>query len=278
VLASVCLRSPANRDRHPPQITYGTRARRLGRSRAIMLFSAMSALVLTAALAGPPAMSATTSGSSAPASDTAPTWNLVFRDDFNGTAINKSKWVVYNNPGQRAAENVIVNNGTLKLRTKKIDGIWRPGGIGGSNNVIQTYGKYIARVRMGVGFGVRACALLWPYADPWPPEVDFYELSANDPNRTINRMTDHFGPPHRMIHRSWPGDYRQWHNVGVEWTPTALKFTLDGVVVQTITERVPAQKMWLGLQSGLGSGATAPNGTTPPFVDMEVDYVEIYSY
>jgi len=81
-----------------------------------------------------------------------------------------------------------------------------------------------------------------------------------------------------MIHRSWPGDYRQWHLVGVEWTPTALKFTLDGVVVQTITERIPAQRMWLGLQSGLGSGSTAPNSSTPPIVDMEVDYVEIYRY
>ena len=92
------------------------------------------------------------------------------------------------------------------------------------------------------------------------------------------RMTDHFGPPHGMIHRSWSGDYRQWHLVGVEWTPTALKFTLDGVVVQTITERIPAQRMWLGLQSGLGSGSTAPNSSTPPIVDMEVDYVEIYRY
>lgn len=206
-------------------------------------------------------------------------WELAFHDDFDGTEIDHDDWSVYNG-GERRSENTIVQDGKLILRTQEQDGHWTAAGVSNSRALKMTYGKYVVRARFDAGDGVRAVALLWPTGHVWPPEVNFYEIPASDPQRTTNQLTNHYGEDNSMIHRSYDGDFTEWHDVGVEWTPDELRFTLDGEVMETITEHVPDRDMWLALQTATGTGgpSSEPGSETPSQVDMEIDQVDIYRY
>lgn len=229
------------------------------------------------AYAGAAATDTTTSTVSNSTTTTAK-WRASFRDDFSGGSLNRSKWCVYNGPGNqhgpRSASNVSVNRGVLTLRTRKMNGRWYGSGVCAARATRQTYGRYQIKVRMERGFGVRAVALLWP-AGTWPPEVDFYELESSDPRRTRNMLTNHYRPNNSMTHAFVKGDFTRWHVIGVEWTPGALRYTKDGRVVATMTHHVPHVPMWLGMQTGTGR----PGGRNYPHyagtVDMKVDWVQV---
>lgn len=214
---------------------------------------------------------------------TASGYTLVFKDDFNGSRIDTSKWGVYNggNGGDRVAQNAIVGNGQLTLRTTKVNGVWKGAGVSAARANKQKYGKYEMRVRFDRGYGVRVAGLLWPANGVWPPEVDFYEIPADNTNRTLNTLTNHYGTRsnHRMHHDSYNADFTQWQTVGVEWTPNKLVYTLNGKPMRTMYKNIPNTAMWLGLQTRPGSwSGVKPNSSTPQIVDLDVDWVKIYKY
>lgn len=223
------------------------------------------------------------SGTSASSSAIVP-FSLIFQDDFNGSVLNPNAWCVFNGPGKargpKSASNVFVSNGAMVLRAQKINGEWYGAGVCNTRAVVQTYGKYTMRVRFGAGKGVRTSGLLWPYGGGWPPEVDFYEIEGRDPQRTNLMLTNHYRDAfgRHMQHGFIKGNYTQWHIVGVEWRPTSLTFKIDGVVVKTMTGHVPQQSMWFGMNVALGTGANAPDSTTPAHVDAQVDWIRIFKY
>lgn len=209
-----------------------------------------------------------------------PGYRMVFSDTFSGPTLNTKAWGVYNGPGNshgpRSAQNTFVSNGMLVLRTTKINGVWYGAGVSAAKANIQTYGRYLVRLRFAKGYGVRAVALLWPQAKMWPPEVDFFETPATIANRDMTTMTNHYGPGNNMQRAKVTADFTQWHTVGVDWTPTSITYTLDGVTTATMTGHVPQQPMWLGIQTALGGPTDQPNITTPPNVDLNIDWVAIY--
>ena len=151
---------------------------------------------------------------------------------------------------------MIVHNCLLTLRGYKDSpeksGLFVTGGIGMSNMYAQTYGKYLVRMRADRGNGISTIALLWPRANIWPPEVDFYEDGGGD--RANMTATLHCGPngvDNCKIQKSLNGyDFSQWHTVGVEWTVGKLVYTIDGYRWAIVTgPGVPSIPMVLGLQS-----------------------------
>lgn len=249
-------------------------SRAVRRTRHFLVFAGVAAL-----MAVPAAHAATPYASTSPAA--ASGWRLSFSDDFNGTSLNRANWCVYNGSGNqhgpRSARHVFVRNGVLTLRTQPIGGQWHGAGVCAARATRQTYGKYEMRVRMDQGFGVRGTALLWPVAG-WPPEIDFFELESSNAARTRNMLSNHYGSTNSMQHAFVPGTYSAWHNVGVEWTRSAIRYTLDGRVVATMTGHVPHQQMWLAIQTGTGKagGPNAPRASTPRPVDLQVDWVRVY--
>lgn len=204
-------------------------------------------------------------------------WKLTFRDRFQGRKINTDNWVVYDQ-NQRDADNAIVRDGKLILRTKRSGSGWSAAGVGNSRARQMQYGKYVIRTRFDRGYGVRATALLWPTGGVWPPEVNFFEVAANDTHRRVNRLTNHYSSRNQMIHREYRRDFTRWHRVGVIWTPKMLKFTFDGKILRRIRGHVPERKMWLGMQTAVGGETAGPTKSTPRVVDFEVDWVKIYRY
>jgi beta-glucanase (GH16 family) len=220
-----------------------------------------------------------------------PRWHLVFADDFRGD-LDPSRWGTYS--GQPGGDpggwwdpsHVVVRDGVLRLETYRdaaFDGRWVSGGVSSSYALKQTYGKYEVRFRVDGGQGVAAVLLLWPVQDHWPPEIDFFENGGETSARDDMSATLHYGADNAQIQRSVRADFTRWHTVGVEWTPRRLVYTLDGRPWSTVRgAHVPAEQMELAFQTQAGTCgdpyAPCPDSTTPPHVDMLVDWVVAYAY
>ncbi len=249
----------------------------------VATFLGLAGIGGTAAAAAPvhSTVAASKAGAGSPAD--AGVFTLRFQDDFDAPLDTKNSWTIFNGPGNgtngpKSSLNTFVQNGVLVLRATQINGVWYGAGVSSAKAVSQTFGKYEMMIRFAPGKGIRTAALIWPNSG-WPPEVDFYEIS--DTYRTINRLTNHYKSStsnNTMEHASYTGDLTQWHVVGLEWTPTSLSFTLDGVVMKVITSNVPQQSMWFGQNVALKGGTKGPDETTPATVDAELDWVKIYSY
>jgi hypothetical protein len=218
-----------------------------------------------------------------------------FADEFNGTAVDPRKWPitygggVYGNGAfQWDKTEVSVSGGALHIGIdKQASGIWDVGGIATTPNqwnpgTAFTYGKVEIRAQVSQEvWGTGPVFLLWPIDGGWPPEVDILETPKGN-----GMFTNHWAGPNGQdqYHPTlFDVDLTQWHTYGLEWTPSRLTMTLDGKVVQTITEFVPHEAMSIGLQGHVGASweewyGGSPNGSGVNHVDIAVDFVRVYDY
>ena len=138
-----------------------------------------------------------------------------------------------------------VHDGMLTIQTRKTGTTWTSGGVSNRANFAQKYGRFEARMRFAPGSGVRAVGLLAACREGLAPGGRLLRDRLYS-QRTANHMTNVYTPrpgepsaPQRpgigMQHASYAGDFTQWHVIGVEWSPTAIKYTMDGVVRATTT-------------------------------------------
>jgi beta-glucanase (GH16 family) len=219
-----------------------------------------------------------------------PGWRKVFADDFAGTSLKQSNWRLYwgepgGDPGAWFDPNhVSVSGGELVIsayRDPADGGKWATGGISNSPALVQTYGKYLVRLRMDAGTGISHMALLWPADNSWPPEVDFSEDNAT--SRQTDFGTLHYGAHNTQVQHRVFVDLTKWHTLGVEWTPGRLVYTLDGRVWATTTgANVPSIPMTLDIQTqswacGVNGWEGCTGSTTPSRVNLDVDWVVEYA-
>jgi beta-glucanase (GH16 family) len=247
-------------------------------------------LALAAVLLCAPAATAARPASALPVGNL-PGWRQVLVDDFEH-GLNRSHWGVYDGQpdgdpgGWWDPSHVFVRDGLLHLDSSqdpRFGGRWVSGGLSSSPWLKQRYGKYLVRFRMDAGMGISAVLLLWPVANVWPPEIDFAENGGDTLARTELDATLHFGADDSQIERKRSVDWTAWHTAGVEWTPGKLVYTLDGRRWAVVRSReVPAQAMELDIQSQAGTCGDVyrpcPDSSTPPHVDLQVDWVVAYAY
>lgn len=217
-------------------------------------------------------------------------WHEVFADDFNGSALDRAKWRLYEGQpgGDRGAwfdpRHVAVSHGELVIsgyRDGADGGKFATGGVSSSPGLVQTYGKYLVRMRFDDGRGVSHILLLWPADNSWPPEIDFSEDSAS--GRQLNYATLHYGADDTQVQRKLTVNPTKWHVYGVVWTPGKLAFTLDGRPWANITgSAVPSVPMVLDIQTqswacGVSSWEGCVGAATPRRVNLYVDWVVAYS-
>lgn len=220
-------------------------------------------------------------------------WRRVFSDDFAGTTLDQGSWGRYSGRpdgdpgGWWDPSHVVVGGGAAILRSYRdpaFGGRWVSGGMSCAPALKQRFGKYDVRFRMDAGYGIFPVLLLFPSADHWPPEIDFAEDGGTSRVRDHLTATLHYGvrPHDHWIQRTAYADFTRWHTMGVEWTPGRITYTLDGRAWATLTGvGVPAEMMELDIQTQAGTQGDpwnpAPNLTTPPEVDMQVDWVVAYA-
>jgi hypothetical protein len=240
----------------------------------------------------PPSASRATDPSPSAIPTTPPAgWSLAFADNFTGDSLS-ARWFTYDGQpagdpgGYFSSSHVHVGDGVLRLkgyRDRSFGGRWVTAGVQVVRSLRQTYGQYLVRFRVQNGQGIAYALVLWPASNRWPPEVDFAEDSGAAPRRST-LATIHYADAagtHRMIHRSTAVDLTRWHTLGVKWTPGHITLTLDGTAWATVaSSTVPTVPMDLAMQTQAWDCGhrwdQCPDSTTPPEVDMTVDWVVAY--
>jgi hypothetical protein len=201
-----------------------------------------------------------------------PGWNLVWSDEFDGTAIDRSKWDFdlgngfydYKNhawvPGwgneelqyyTHEPENVQVRDSCLFIRAVKAP----LHGCGYTSARLKTkardgtvlfskqYGRVEFRAKVPWGKGLWPALWMLPVEDKYggwaaSGEIDLMEIVGEKPHEVLNSI--HFGStyPKRSlittVHALPEGSMvSDWHTYAVEWEPGEIRFYVDGV--QTCT-------------------------------------------
>jgi hypothetical protein len=208
-------------------------------------------------------------------------WQLVQSDDFNGSALDTTKWSVYGpwipghaGNGIRASSAVSVGNGLLTITAKMIDGTLVSGGT--SNRLNQTYGRFEFRVRTDAdpSQATSGVVLTWPGSGNWPidGENDIYE-TGTEADRTPFASFIHYGATNKQYWFHHTGaDGTQWHTMAMEWEPSAIRIYRDGALVWTVTDTVAIPDVAHHLAIQLDAFKGSMTGT----VRLQVDWVRIY--
>jgi len=236
-------------------------------------------------------------------------WNLVWQDEFNGSALDFSKWNYYvvgpgedNNELQSytsRVENIFVENGRLVIQALKEEynnGDYTSGRINTLGKGDWLYGRVDVRARLPYGRGIWPAIWMMPSDDAYGEwaasgEIDIMELLGNEPNKIY--ATLHYGGVRPNNDRSggatvlnagtFADDY---HIFSLEWEPTVLRWYLDGRLYHTETnwysseQPFPApfdKRFYIILNVAVvGDWPGSPDTSTEFPQRMEVDYVRVY--
>jgi beta-glucanase (GH16 family) len=242
-------------------------------------------------------------------------WSCSFVDDFNGTTLDRTKWVpqtVFSTgdalSGYACYDDdpsvVSVGGGTLNLSVRKnatalacANGLpatpYRAGSVSTYHLFSQRYGRFEARFRTTATTapGLQESWWLWPDdRDPlgqltWPlnGEIDIAETYSNYPDLGIPFLhygdTDNGGPiPGTNTSWSCAAPRGVYNTYTLEWTASRLEIFVNGrsCLVNNSGNSAFRKHYILNLTQALGSGTDVLTpATTLPAV-MNVDYVRVW--
>lgn len=250
-----------------------------------------------------------------------PDWGLVFSDDFNGTTLDSSKWnkIDYVSWGvsdwrkyqSRDDELVTMNgDGTVSLWGKYGDytsqsdqsganDTYACGGIFTDKTFTFQYGYVEVRAKFDCAKGAWPAIWMMPTNGPWPQtgEIDLMEHlnyegivhqtlhynNASGGKATAGTVNASGGSTAYFTSQEDKADF---HTYGVEWTPDALTFYMDGKATMVKTTEAnnpnwPFNKdnnpYYLLLDMQLGGSWVGEIGDIGDGVAMTIDYVHVYS-
>ena len=198
-------------------------------------------------------------------------YRLVFNDEFDGTALDRSRWFTRYIQGSETGDRLndenqiytdqdthVLAGGVLRLVARRRP-LSQPSGINYESGMIRSdwtgrYGFFEARVRMPGGLGVWAA--FWLNSDVsetgrlnWPPEIDLFEFVNNGKDDRTDEIHiaassvpgmpagyTYVDPQFVIAHKDYHAPFRfneGWHTVAAEWTPTAVSAYVDGLLVAT---------------------------------------------
>ena len=184
-------------------------------------------------------------------------WELVFSDEFNTTALNTQKWLswfpystdgsdqcefcrTHGNEGQIYLDaNIEESNGTLKLIAKREAGKWFSATRQYSSGMIHSrntfgYGRYEIRCKLPVGMGFWPA--FWMFGDQ-ATEIDVFEIGTQKSHR------NHVGiirwPINKRADYGYNGKInlsKDFHIFAMEWDTNFIRFEVDGQEVWRVSK------------------------------------------
>lgn len=243
-------------------------------------------------------------------------YQLIWSDEFEGTALNTDNWTIEVNGsggGNRElqyytdrSENLRVADGCLIIEARKEEyqnRQYTSGRINSRNKRYFKYGKIEARIMMPSGGGT------WPafwtmgndYGNTgWPKcgEIDIIEHIGNQPRMAsfaIHTQDKNGSRGNNWTARTYmDGLENEWHVYGIEWKEDdfngmdRIYFTIDGeqkAMIQEYAEHVDENYYWpfnkahfiiLNLAIGGNMGGTVDDSIFVNPILMKVDWVRVY--
>lgn len=206
-------------------------------------------------------------------------WRLLVSEDFNGTAIDTSKWSVYGpnwgghgGNGLRDGRAVSVGNGMLTITAQMLNGTLVSGGV--KSRIDRTYGRYEFRVRTDAdpSQATSGCVLTWPQSENWPAEGENNIYETTTSTRTPFSSFIHYSPQNWQYWFHHYEDGTQWHTMAMEWEPDQIRIYRDGAHVFTVTDTyaIPDWPHHVVMQ------LDALKSWMSSSVRLQVDYMRIY--
>ena len=232
-------------------------------------------------------------------------WKLIFGDDFNGTSLDRNKWISqlpwtrdYKGDAYIRDQNVTVDGGkaTITAKAENYSGHeFTSGAIStGYSKFRFKYGYVEARINMPSARG--SWCNFWMLADGWPPEVDIVEYPLNDVsgdgNQRYRYLTNiHYANNQSNMATHWKADLSAgYHNYAFYWRPWYLEYYFDDSYVRSIGDFEYSNnfgKMYLILDYYVGGEwggevwqhpdpGSWPNPATSNAGKMEIDWVKVW--
>jgi beta-glucanase (GH16 family) len=234
-------------------------------------------------------------------------WALDFSDEFNGSAVNTTKWNIDNSTTSRAARpgigilswfwkpaNVAVANGNLILKvTKETSSKMHCGSINSKDKYMTTYGYFEARIKI-------ADATKGTHTAFWlqgpnmgnvdgtgndGAEIDIFESAwTGDYTKSVIHI-DGYGTSHQANTKQYttPGIHSGYQTFGMWWTKDFIKIYYNGALKVTYSDVkwIPQVDEFLWLSDGASFGF--PDGdpcfTSQPLgflTEAYVDYIRVW--
>ena len=225
-----------------------------------------------------------------------PGWHQVFADNFSTPvalgsfpAAAASRWSDYFYPatdtsghGTYWPEKVVsIHDGMMDLYLHTVGGVHAVAApqpkITPSDPYGQLYGRYSVRFRVTNPMACYKTAwLLFPDDGVWPAhgEIDFPEASI-DGSETISAFVHYDQGGDAQDSFDTAAKYDVWHTATTEWTPTGVRFYMDGVSIGTSTHSPTTSMHWV-LQTETGLSGCVPADSTSGHV--LIDWVTAYSH
>src|SRR5262245_965368 len=243
-----------------------------------------------------------------PAANAQTGWNLVWSDEFNGSSLDSSNWVIETGGGgwgnsereyYTNGQNLIFNGSTMTIQGRKENpagySCWY-GSCTHTSSRLKTagkrefkYGRIEARLSIPTGQG------LWPAfwtlganigTVGWPKsgEIDIME-HINSEAQTHGYIHWDSGAGHAQYGGvSANGSVGSFHTYSVEWDSSEIRWYVDGgnFVTANILNNINGTEEFhlphfilVNLAVG-GAWPGDPNGTTPFPANYQIDYVRVY--
>lgn len=218
------------------------------------------------------------------------TSNLVFHDEFNGSSIDAAKWSTEYPSGNGGEQQYYgpnafrVENGILSIYARKEASHGYPytsGIITTRNTFSRKYGTFVMRARLPRGKGYWPAFWLLPVTKNYPVEIDVFELLGDRPH--VVHMANHWRGPDgshevtKLAHTSEKDFSAGFHTYAVEWTPTEIKWYVDGELQFQTVQAVPSEPLFLLANLAVGGNWPGyPDKTTRFPGVMQIDYIRVY--
>ncbi len=241
-------------------------------------------------------------------------YELVWNDEFDGTAVDQSKWTFlegdgteYGIPGWGNNElqiytknNARVKDGILTIEARKelfgadLKETYTSARMVTENKGDWKQGKFEARIKMNKTVGAWYAFWMLPSnpTEPWPVsgEIDIMEYVGYRPQEVLfNIHYQNVGGTHSntgsTILQADTFDFNEFHDYTIEWDDFEIKWFVDGEELYSVLKtEAELSGVWpynapfhLILNLAIGGNLAGPNVDDSQFpCRMQVDYVRVY--
>jgi beta-glucanase (GH16 family) len=216
-----------------------------------------------------------------------PGWTLKFAEEFDGIALNYSKWSPHA-PGKLilsgiqswVPDAVEISGGQAHIVARRTSTGYTSGILTTFDTFAQTYGRFEIRFRIPAGRGLEPLFQLLPVPSGDTPSVDIMDAIGSEPANAL--FANHWGDA--RADRDYAGSYQVadlsvgFHIITVEWNEEEIAWSVDGIDRFHSFDGVPHQPLYLAVRLAVGTDKSGePDNQTKFPAAFDVDYIRVFS-